>query len=118
MPKIKVLDTELGLDIMDADVLDRIAIEADRMKHAEIPEGKTPGETIRLYCQIIFDTFDHIFGDGTSNQIFGGVYNLEIALKAMQQLTAGIEKARQATEKNIKSYSVGGNRAQRRAKKK
>lgn len=117
MPKIKVLDTELEFDIMDADMAQRFETEIDRIKHMENQAGKTLAETIRLNCQVVYDAFDHIFGVGTSDQLFGGVYNYGTAFQAMSQLTEEIKKQQQTALKDIRFYTTG-NRVQRRAKKK
>lgn len=112
MPKIKVLDTELEFNALNADTIDRVTLEADRLAHIGIPKGKTPGDTIRFYCQVVFDSFDNIFGEGTSERIFGGVYDFEKAAQAINQLENELAK----TFTSIKA--IGSNRAQRRSKKK
>lgn len=120
---MKILNVELeDFDFNDADAVERFDKNvnlAEKKIKALSPKGKTAADVIREGCTIIFECFDGIFGDGTSQKIFGPKTSLRTCTEAFRDLKAEKEKQDKELTSLIgeigKEYSP--NRAARRAKR-
>ncbi len=110
MVKFKILDTELELDMFDADV-------ADQMEHTildtqekidsflKTTDGLKNSEFIKGVCHIVFECFNGLFGVGTDKKIFGEKTNLLICMDALGQLSQNIiDKQEKECNKVIQKY--------------
>ena len=109
MATIKVLDTELELDLLDADELEKVdaalqAVEGDAQQDPAL-------------SQAVRKAFDTIFGEGTGLRVMGEKNHLGVALTAFAQLTDAVHTQRAEFERSIFSIKAkySPNRAQRRA---
>lgn len=109
---------EIGdLDIYDADVVESyeksLAEVINKIKEAE--KSTKVSENIRQQCNIIFDFFNSLFGEGTDVKIFGGKTNLLVCLKAFEELITQANEQRGEIQSMLNKYSP--NRTNRRSKK-
>jgi len=113
---LKINDVELEFDLLDADTADSYE-EALKLTDNIVDKvkGLAAGESIRKQCQIIFDVFNTIFGEGTDRKIFGGKTNLRSCLEAFEKLVSNADEQKEELDKKYSKYSP--NRAQKRAKK-
>ncbi|HHN8472030.1 TPA: DUF6673 family protein [Clostridioides difficile] len=110
------------LEIYDADVMKRVETSIktaiDGIQIAETEE-KENHAIFRRICDLIFECFDNVFGDNTSNKIFNGKRNVKVCMIAFSELADEVE--RQKKEGMELFSSIGNkyspNRTQRRTKK-
>jgi hypothetical protein len=110
-----------GVELQDIDILDLEV--AEKYEHslekvdgiAKKIEGVKITESIRIQCNIIFDVFNTMFGEGTDKKVFGDKVNLLTCLKAFEELVTHVNSKNAEVERLANKYSP--NRAQRRAKK-
>ena len=121
MSQWKWNEVELEIDMEDYDFLQRYqeAFKKMEITEKEIQKTGENAEIIRLYCEMFYQLFDDIFGDGTGDKLFAGKKNARICeecydsfIQACTECTAAANKRRADT---IRKYSP--NRAQRRARK-
>ncbi|MEG1870779.1 MAG: DUF6673 family protein [Peptostreptococcaceae bacterium] len=107
---------ELELDIFDADVAEvyEEALEKVRID-AKVDTGAKMSVVIKTQCNAVFDFFDEVFGEGTSEDIFGGKTNLMTCLKAFEEVVDNVANQTKEAEQLSSKYSP--NRAQRRTNK-
>lgn len=109
---------EIGdLDLYDADNLEKLenVLAEIGIKYKEAQAEAKTSENIRKQCNIVFDCFNSLFGEGTDLKIFGGKTNLLVCLKAFEELISQVNEQRCELDKMFSKYSP--NRAQRRSKK-
>lgn len=119
MSKITIKDTELDLDIYDADENERVQTAINKAKDALTgTSGQNTTGNIRDACHAVFECFNTIFGDGTDRKIFGDKCNLRDAMQAVFQLCDAVQGQRAEfeaeTQQFVQKYSP--NRAARRAR--
>ena len=79
----KINGLELELDLEDADVFEKTMKTFEQMDEdgRNIDKtGKMP-EFIKRYCEIYYNAFDRIFGEGTGEKIFSGKKNMAKGIK-------------------------------------
>lgn len=103
---MKILDTEIEFDFLDADNVEKIEgqIGIVESKIKQIDTDKL-SISIRESCAIIRECFDNIFGKGTAKKIFGNKYSLTLCVKAFHELVE--EKINQEAEfeKQMNSFN-------------
>lgn len=116
--KFKINNAELELDFLDADEMERVEEELDRVvqrtkTELNTSQATTQSQVIRLTCQIVFDFFDAVFGEGTQKRIFGNRCNMADAMRAFEMF----KQAKDNSTAEIKALSekYNPNRAARRA---
>lgn len=113
----------LPLDLDDADVMERVedAFDAMEQEEKQIPKDGKQSARIRAYCNLFRNLFDHVFGEGTSEQIFKDkpmkteVYD-EAYFSFLECIRTQKEKAAQKRRERLSKYRP--NRKQRRAAEK
>lgn len=115
---MKINGVELeDLDIYDADVAEKYEKQLDKIEKLTTKvEGMGLSEGIRYQCNLIFDIFNELFGEGTDKKVFGEKVNLKTCLNAFAELIEQTNEQKKKIGKLSNKYSP--NRAQRRAKKK
>lgn len=106
------------LDIFDADVAEKYEKALNNvMDGAKKLQTKTisNAEAIREQCKLVFNCFDELFENGTSEKVFGNKSNLLVCMKAFDELVSKINDQKGEIDSIISKYSP--NRAQRRVKK-
>ena len=110
-----------GVELEDIDIYDVEVAEKYEKGLKEVRDsstkvsGKTLSEGIKFQCNLIFDMFNSMFGEGSDKKIFGTKVNLMICLKAFDELVTQVNDKMKEIEKLANKYSP--NRAQKRAKK-
>lgn len=134
----KINGLELELDLEDADVFEKTMKTFEQMDEdgRNIDKtGKMP-EFIKRYCEIYYNAFDRIFGEGTGEKIFNGKKNmrncdevwdsflgfmqvavkkanarrLQLSGKYMPNRDQNREQRRKKRKKNFNTYNGGKNR--------
>lgn len=77
-------------------------------------ESKSLSEGIKFQCNLIFDFFNTIFGDGTDKKVFGNKVNLMTCIKSFEEVVLKMNEQKKEIEKLSNKYS--SNRATRRSK--
>ena len=74
----KINGLELELDLEDADVFEKTMKTFEQMDEDGKNIDKTGNmpEFIKRYCEIYYNAFDRIFGEGTGEKIFNGKKNM------------------------------------------
>ncbi len=96
---MKILDTEIDFDLLDADNIEKFENAAKKVKEKcekKNIETLSYSETIRKECEIINTFFDEVFGKGTAQKIFKGKMSLTEHINAFQDIVN--EKIRKQEE--------------------
>lgn len=113
MKNIVVNGVDLGeLDIFDADVAEKYE---DCLNEVEKPvkhEGLKTSSVIRKQCNVVFDFFNTMFGEGTDKKVFGNKTNIRVCLEAFASLIEQVNSQKEEVDKLTAKYAP--NRAQRR----
>lgn len=96
---MKVNGIEYELNLLDADVADRIETAAQKLAdefNARIEElkGMSAAKSIREQCRLIDVFFDAVLGEGAVDTIFGGKPDLEAHLDTYGQFMDDLAKER------------------------
>ena len=122
--KILGIEIETDFDYNDADDVEKFEKlskkAGEKLKEIRKNQEKVSrADIIRNGCNIIFDFFDELIGEGTHNKIFGTKTNLTKCIKAFEDFIEEIinQDNNMFEEANnfVKKYSP--NRATRRSKK-
>lgn len=113
---------KLELDMSDVDNQERYENAFARLGETEknLPKDGKNSERTRAYCQMFRSLYDDIFGEGTSQKIFGDVNNARIMTEVYELFLEFIqnqgEQLNQTRSRVLDRFSP--NRAQRRAQAK
>lgn len=118
----KINGLELELDLEDADVFEKTMKTFEQMDEdgRNIDKtGKMP-EFIKRYCEIYYNAFDRIFGEGTGEKIFSGKKNMRNCDEVWDSFLGFMQVAvKKANERRLQlSGKYMPNREQRRKKRK
>ena len=120
---LEINGTKLELDIFDVEtheLLER-AFRAVQIGVADAQQKATTTEQIRYQCEVVYDFFDEVFGEGVADEVFEGKMNLLKCLDAFAKVIEyTTEQKKQLTELTDKYTTIAPspiktNRAQRRA---
>lgn len=100
---MKINNVELeDLDFLEAETMERI--EKAQEEYAE-KSKKTDftkhSEMIKYNCELVFNLFNTIFGEGTDKKIFGNRCNLMDFIRAVSDLFNYIETKKKESEKEF-----------------
>ena len=90
---ITINNVELEYDVFDLDFAEKyehglISVQ----KQAQVKDNtKKLSDVIKTQCNAVFDFFDDLFGEGTSEAVFGQKTNLMTCLMAFKTVTEAIE---------------------------
>lgn len=116
MKKFQFGDFETEIDTTDVSFVERYEEAAERYDAAikSLPKDGKASNQLKAICQIFFDTFDSVFGEGTHEKMFGNRISVDLCTTAFVEL---VKMMRDYTETMNKIKSIQPNRAARRAKK-
>ena len=102
MSQWKWNDVVLEIDMEDVDFQEKYESAFARMGETEKELQKIGklSDITKAYCQMFFDLFDDIFGEGTSNRLFGSKRNMRLVDECYDSFIS--ECARQVKEANKK----------------
>lgn len=102
------------IDMLDADVAEKyenaLYIMQDRSNESK--EELSLAEVIRKECNLVFDFFNEVFGQGTDKKVFGTRTNYRECLEAFEQVVKYAGEQKKDIDKVMGKYS--SNRANRR----
>jgi len=107
---------EVEFDPTDVAFVERYEAAAENYQNkvkAISTNGKA-SETMKFVCGIFFETFDDIFGAGTSKQMFGKTQSIDLCIKAFKSL---IDIMNDYSETLKKLIPITTNRAMKRSNK-
>ncbi len=120
MAQIKIKDVELEFNALDADTAEKIenAMERVNTRVSEIQADKTLklSQGIRAICEMVFECFNTVFGEGTDKKIFGDTCDMGKALDAFGQLKGQLDQSQSKFMDDL-THKYTPNREARRAKK-
>lgn len=96
---MKILNYEFeDFDFEDANNIEKIekAIPKTKEKLDKISEKGKYSEQVKDICQVVFDFFNEVFGEGTDKKIFGDKQSARLCFKAFDELFE--EKNKQEVE--------------------
>lgn len=104
---MKILDEEIEFDFLDAEDVERLekAIDNTKKELEKIDDRKSLSQLIRETCEIINKCFDDLFGNGISNKLFKGKYNMKLCLQAFRELVEEKERQEKEFDNEIDSFS-------------
>lgn len=119
---VNVNGVDLEVDLFDLEFAQRYEDGLESVqKEATKQSDKKIADVIKTQCTAVFNFFDDLFGEGTSEAIFGERVNLMACLSAFKSITDTIDEQLEETKpfldeiKNKKDKNL--NRAQRRLQK-
>ena len=89
--------------------------ESYKTKVKSVSTDDKASEILKSVCKIFFDTFDELFGKGTSEKMFGESQSVDQCVKAFKEL---VDIMNDYSNTLNQLTTVGVNRAVRRSKKK
>lgn len=109
MAVININGTELEADFYDADFVDKFESATKAMRD-KAEEGrnvryKSLGDAYRSQCRIAKEYVDAVFGEGTSDQVFGKADNIKVCLDAIKSLTDAAANLRKETNDMLNRYT-------------
>lgn len=109
-----------NVELPDIDVSDALVMESYEAAHDKVAEkmnnldvnGKRRSELIRIQCEVVFEFFEDVFGEGAAKKVFGNSVNLTTCLNAYEAVVIEVNNL----EKNVAGQYKAkfGNRQQRR----
>ena len=116
---MKILEKEFEIDFYDVDTMEKIENGMENVSKAikenNVIKTQKTSTAIRKICNIIFNFFDNVLGEGASKEIFGNKTSLTICIKAYEDFINAKKEQDKTFEDISKKYSP--NRVTRRAKK-
>ncbi len=116
---MKILNTEVNFDFLDADDIEKFEKAAQKVKTECEKKGIETfsySEAIRKECEIIDTFFDEVFGKGVAQKIFKGKMSLTEHINAFQDIVNEKIRRQQDMQNSLNRYLP--NRQQRRNKRK
>lgn len=107
---------ELECDVLEASTIRLVEKELQKVKTIDekINETESEADKVEKICNIMFDFFDNIFGEGTAKKIFGDKVNLGLCMDAFAEFID--QKTEQEKAFKAKADKYKPNRQSRRSK--
>lgn len=109
-----------GVELEDIDIYDlKVAEKYEKalvivQESSLLDDSKSLSDGIRFQCNLIFDFFNTVFGEGADKKIFGNKVNLMTCVKSFEEVVLRMNEQKKEIEKLSNKYSP--NRAARRSK--
>lgn len=107
-----------GVELEDLDIYDLEVAEKYEKALAKVrdlstkDDSKSLSEGIKFQCNLIFEFFNTVFGEGTDKKVFGNKVNLMTCMKSFEEIVLRMNEQKKELEKLSNKYSP--NRAARR----
>ena len=103
---VNINGVELEFDIYDLDTAKRYeaALKGLGTESSELQPGASLVESIEKECNMTFQFLDLLFGEGTSNKVFGSKCNLNACLEAVEAVTTDVSRQRSALDDRVQKY--------------
>lgn len=113
---MKINNVELeDLEFLDTEVLEKYENALDDVvSKSKNVAGDKASEIIKKECQIVYDFFDLLWGEGTGEKVFKCKYNVKTCFKAFEEVNKQAEEQKKELDSILNKYSA--NRAKRRSK--
>lgn len=114
---MKIGNKEFDFDVADAECMERYekALNEMQKRTKATSKGETASERMKHACQLVFDFFDQVVGEGTSKQLFGEKMNFRVCFTTYQEFISDCSRECDEFTQTLNQYS--SNRAQRRVNK-
>ena len=114
---MEINGVSLEFNVLDADVMEcyEKALAAMQQESGKGFSAPSYSDSIRMQCRIVHQFFDSVFGDGTSQSVFKGKFDLRDCLQAAGMVVE--EANRQFSEINSMAAKYSSERAQRKSAK-
>ena len=101
---------EFDIDFTDAELIERIDVKSKEVysQAEELEKNKenlSPAEGIRQECKILKEFLDYVFGEGTSEKIFGDKNSLRDCLQAFEDIINERNRQLENFKKTVSKYS-------------
>lgn len=114
-----------GVELPDLDVCELSVMENYEAAHDVVLEkvqnmeqtGKRRSELIKYQCEVIFEFFDTVFGEGTSNKVFGESCNLRTCLNAYEEICVAVNQLDKDYGAQVKNHFANQNSGKKKGKK-
>ncbi len=107
---MKVLNREIEFDFLDVESFTKYenAINNYMQRLNEIKGKKvSESEGRKILCEIVYNFFDELLGQGTAKQLLGDKYHYGKCVKAMQEIIEEKLKSDQEINDTLGKYSLG-----------
>ena len=104
---MKILDVELeDIDLLDLEVAEKVEKATKKVEEKEKNNKATSlSEQIKQQCEIIFDFFNDIWGEGTDKKVFGDKTNIRICYEAYMEVLDNFSLQREDLTNMLSKYS-------------
>lgn len=106
---VTIRGVEFEFSATDADFIakceDELEILLKRQRDRSAFDGLRPSEGYRLICGWVNEFFDHLFGEGTSDELFHGKNDVEDHLLAVDEFNAGLKAGNKGVKDLMNKYS-------------
>lgn len=108
---------EIEFDPTDVAFVEKYEVAAEnyQKKIKYIATGEKASETMKTVCAIFFETFDSIWGEGTSEKMFGKTQSVDLCLNAFRLLVDLMNDYKESL-KNLMQTTF--NKVEKRSRKK
>ena len=120
MSLYKINDVELEIDMEDYDFQKKYEDAFEKMYEEEkvLQKVGKASEITHGYCQMFRNLFDGIFGEGTSEKLFGNKYNISLTNEVYDEFISICKEQSKKIQADMNKMTIKykPNRAQRRSK--
>lgn len=90
---LEINGVQLNFDLMDAEIADAAekALADFSEKHKTIERGKSLSKAIQQECDLVYDFFDAVFGNGAAEEVFKGEKHYIKCCDAFKQVVDEIQ---------------------------
>ena len=101
----------LTLNVGDAEEMRRYEQAVKEVYHTakNMPSNLSYADSLQYQCQIIFQFFDHVFGEGSAIKVFGDHVDVLTCLKLYQEVFLQVNHEREKLKNSIQNLSAQWN---------
>lgn len=105
---LNINGVDLEFDLFDVDFAEKYqnAMDIVQKKEKNFKDNGDLAKTIRFECNLIFEFFNNLFGEGTDKKIFGEKTNIRECQKAFKDVIEYSYKQAQELADDMADFSV------------